>query len=127
MAVKYNFSVYSKSDCPYCSLAKALLDERKIVYQDYTVGSNITKQDVENLYQLFEIPRPYTVPLITVNFYPSSHKPGTLHEDDTVHVYPNKVDAETLNNLSKNVQIPTVVAIGGYTDLCALLPVLEIK
>ncbi|MCU7857741.1 MAG: glutaredoxin, partial [Candidatus Thiodiazotropha sp. (ex Lucinoma borealis)] len=35
-----NVEIYTTSQCPYCINAKALLDARKIAYEEFEIGSD---------------------------------------------------------------------------------------
>tara|TARA_R110002020_G_scaffold29767_9_gene93991 strand:- start:4971 stop:5225 length:255 start_codon:yes stop_codon:yes gene_type:complete len=37
--------IYSKLLCPYCEMAKKLLDEKKIPYKEIMIGVDITKKE----------------------------------------------------------------------------------
>ena len=38
-------TVYSGPQCPYCTKAKALLDKKKVVYEDFNVKEDSAKLD----------------------------------------------------------------------------------
>lgn len=40
--------IYTKPSCIFCDKAKALLKSKGYSYQEYTIGVDATKQDVEN-------------------------------------------------------------------------------
>jgi glutaredoxin 3 len=37
--------IYSKLLCPYCEMAKKLLDEKKIPYKEIIIGVDLTKKE----------------------------------------------------------------------------------
>jgi len=54
--------VYSKPLCPYCDMAKALLKQKSIVFEEKIVGVDVTRE------QLLEaVPNAKTVPQIFLN------------------------------------------------------------
>ena len=54
--------VYSKPLCPYCDMAKALLKQKSIVFEEKIVGVDLTRE------QLLEaVPNAKTVPQIFLN------------------------------------------------------------
>jgi glutaredoxin 3 len=54
--------VWSKSDCPYCVQAKALLEQKGIEYEERKIGEGYTKEDL-----LEAVPTARTVPQIFLN------------------------------------------------------------
>lgn len=41
--------VYSRDDCPYCNMAKKLLHDQQADYVEYSIGHNITREEVLQL------------------------------------------------------------------------------
>lgn len=41
------FDIYTKGACPYCIKAKALLDAKGYKYREFTVGSGVLKEDIQ--------------------------------------------------------------------------------
>ena len=39
--------IYSKLLCPYCEMAKKLLDEKNIPYKEIIIGVDITKKEAK--------------------------------------------------------------------------------
>lgn len=54
--------VYSKDNCPYCTMAKELLQNKGLQYEEHVVGSTISRNDF-----LEKFPGVKTVPQILVN------------------------------------------------------------
>ena len=54
--------VWSKSACPYCVQAKALLEQKGIEYEERKIGEGYTKEDL-----LEAVPTARTVPQIFLN------------------------------------------------------------
>lgn len=54
--------VYSKPDCRYCTLAKNLLAEKGMSYQETVIGSGMLREDF-----MATFPGVQTLPLIIVN------------------------------------------------------------
>lgn len=42
------FKIYGKPDCGYCKKAVKILEENNISYQYYTVGEDISKEELED-------------------------------------------------------------------------------
>lgn len=40
--------IYSKSSCPFCVRAKQLLDANNISYDEYLVGTHVSKEDIQS-------------------------------------------------------------------------------
>lgn len=57
-----NVVVWSKYDCPYCDQAKALLQNKSIVFEEKKIGDGWTKDDL-----LEEIPSARSLPQIIVD------------------------------------------------------------
>jgi glutaredoxin 3 len=57
-----NVAVWSKPQCPYCDMAKRLLDERGIEYVAVTLGEEFTREDV-----LAKFPTARTFPIIEID------------------------------------------------------------
>ena len=54
--------VYSKLNCPYCVMAKTLLNQKSIAFEEKIVGVDVTRE------QLLEaVPNAKTVPQIFLN------------------------------------------------------------
>jgi glutaredoxin 3 len=56
--------IYSKSYCPYCIRAKALLDSKGINYQDISIDNDPYKRD-----EMIAKSNRHTVPQIFINDY----------------------------------------------------------
>jgi glutaredoxin len=54
--------VWSKDNCTFCDQAKALLEQRNIVYEERKIGHGYTREDL-----LEAVPTARTVPQIFVN------------------------------------------------------------
>ncbi len=54
--------VWSKYNCPYCDQAKALLNQKGIVFEEKKIGDGYTKEDL-----LEAVPTARTVPQIFLN------------------------------------------------------------
>lgn len=54
--------VYGKPDCNYCVKAKNFLDSKSIAYDYYTVGQDITTEEV-----IERFPSARSVPVVVVN------------------------------------------------------------
>ncbi len=54
--------VWSKYNCPYCEQAKALLNQRKIDFEERKIGDGWSKEDL-----LESVPNARTVPQIFIN------------------------------------------------------------
>ena len=54
--------LYTKSDCPICKQAKSILDNNKILYWEYEIGHNISREEV-----LQRFPTAKVVPVIVFN------------------------------------------------------------
>lgn len=54
--------VWSKVQCPYCDMAKALLTSKEIVFEERMIGVNWTREQL-----LESIPQARTVPQIILN------------------------------------------------------------
>jgi glutaredoxin len=54
--------VWSKDNCTFCDQAKALLEQRKIEYEERKIGHGYTREDL-----LEAVPSARTVPQIFVN------------------------------------------------------------
>jgi len=54
--------VYSKPLCPYCDMAKALLKQKSIVFEEKIVGVDVTREQL-----LKAVPNAKTVPQIFLN------------------------------------------------------------
>lgn len=54
--------VWSKVQCPYCDMAKALLKSKEIVFEERMIGVNWTREQL-----LESIPQARTVPQIILN------------------------------------------------------------
>jgi glutaredoxin 3 len=57
-----NVVVWSKYDCPYCDQAKALLQNKSIVFEERKIGDGWTKDDL-----LEEIPSARSLPQIIID------------------------------------------------------------
>ncbi len=57
-----NTVVYSKTNCPYCVKAKALLTAKGMIYTEVNVGEDIMKEDFTSLF-----PNVQTVPFILID------------------------------------------------------------
>ncbi|MCU7886028.1 MAG: glutaredoxin 3 [Candidatus Thiodiazotropha sp. (ex Lucinoma annulata)] len=57
-----NVEIYTTSQCPYCINAKALLDARKIAYEEFEIGS-----DQQVLSEMVNRTGGRTVPQIVIN------------------------------------------------------------
>ena len=57
-----NIEVYGKPDCPFCSLAKDLLNRKGLHYSEHVAGSDMTR---EEFFEKF--PGARTVPQITID------------------------------------------------------------
>lgn len=54
--------VYGRDNCPYCTMAKDLLNKKGLQYTEHVVGSTMSRE------QFFEkFPHAKTVPQITIN------------------------------------------------------------
>jgi glutaredoxin 3 len=51
--------IWSKDNCPYCIKAKAVLDNRNIIYEERNISKNWTREQL-----LEEVPNAKTVPQI---------------------------------------------------------------
>ena len=40
--------IYSKTSCPFCVRAKQLLDKHDIPYDEYLVGTQVSKEDIQS-------------------------------------------------------------------------------
>lgn len=40
--------IYSKPGCPFCVKAKELLESRNVPYDEYMVGRDVSKQDIQS-------------------------------------------------------------------------------
>lgn len=54
--------IYSKPSCIWCSRAKDFLDKKAFGYRDYLIGSNISREEVIEMF-----PQARTVPIIVVD------------------------------------------------------------
>ena len=54
-------TIWSKYNCPYCDQARALLDQRGIVYEERKIGDGWTREDL-----LEAVPTARTVPQIFI-------------------------------------------------------------
>jgi len=54
--------LYTKEACPVCKQAKDLLDAKKILYWEYEIGFNISREEV-----LSRFPNAKVVPVIVYN------------------------------------------------------------
>jgi|SanBayMetagenome_1026888.scaffolds.fasta_scaffold63360_2 glutaredoxin 3 len=54
--------IYSKTDCPYCEMAKVAMRGYRVQFTEYVIGSDITR---EEFFQKF--PNARTVPQIILN------------------------------------------------------------
>ena len=57
-----NIVVWTKTDCVYCQLAKAALEDHGIKYKEKIIGVTVNKQDLLNI-----LPEAKTVPQIFVD------------------------------------------------------------
>lgn len=48
--------IYSKPECVYCKLAKQYFDSKNIVYEEYTVGVDITQQEYNQQFARNTVP-----------------------------------------------------------------------
>lgn len=60
--MKMEVIVWSKYQCPYCDKAKALLNSRKVKFEERKIGDGYTKEDL-----LEAVPTARTVPQIIIN------------------------------------------------------------
>jgi glutaredoxin len=60
--MKANAIVWSKDNCTFCDQAKALLEQRNIVYEERKIGHGYSREDL-----LEAVPTARTVPQIFVN------------------------------------------------------------
>lgn len=58
----FNFSIYSKDNCPHCVNAKKLLEKEGYTYTETVIGKDMLREDFIALF-----PEQRTVPLIFVN------------------------------------------------------------
>jgi glutaredoxin 3 len=64
--------IYSKTTCPYCTRAKALLSKLNVPYVEYVIGANASQlsanqQAVSRDHLLERLPTAKTVPQIWIN------------------------------------------------------------
>lgn len=57
-----NVAIWSKPQCPYCDMAKRLLEQKDIQYVSVTLGEEFTREDVVNRF-----PTAKTFPIVEVN------------------------------------------------------------
>ena len=57
--LKGHIKIFSKPDCPYCEAAKRLLDSKDLGYDEFIIGSDLTREDF-----LDRFPNVRTVPFI---------------------------------------------------------------
>ncbi|MDH5723155.1 MAG: glutaredoxin 3 [Alphaproteobacteria bacterium] len=79
--------IYSKSTCPYCVRAKALLESKGVEYTEYDVAAN---EDIRNK-MLERAPGVRTVPQIFIN---DKHYGGC----DDLHALDAKGELDTILN-----------------------------
>lgn len=75
----HKIEIYTKKDCAPCARAKNVLDIKKISYQSYEIGKDVSLHSIKKLF-----PDSRTVPIITLD--------GTVQ---------NSLD-DLLTNLEKN-------------------------
>lgn len=54
-----NYVIYTKNECNYCTMAKSLLNERRVPYTEVVIGEDITREVFKTAY-----PSVKTVPFI---------------------------------------------------------------
>ena len=59
--------VYSKPSCPSCVKAKSLLDKLKIEYTVREVGTDITREQLLEEFEVNGMPQPRSVPQVILN------------------------------------------------------------
>lgn len=74
--------VYSKADCPYCLLAKQLLSERKVPFEEIRIDLDESKRD-----EMVRLSQKRTVPQIFIN-----HKPIGGYDDLAALAKSGKLD-----------------------------------
>jgi glutaredoxin 3 len=57
-----NVAVWSKTQCPYCDMAKRLLEQKGIEYTSVTLGEEFTRDDV-----VAKFPTARTFPIIEID------------------------------------------------------------
>ena len=57
-----NIAVWSKPQCPYCDMAKRLLDQKGLEYTAVTVGEEFNRSDVQKRF-----PTARTFPIIEID------------------------------------------------------------
>lgn len=57
-----NVAVWSKPQCPYCDMAKRLLEQKGIAYTSVTLGEEFTRDDV-----VAKFPTARTFPIIEID------------------------------------------------------------
>lgn len=62
-----NVVIYSKNDCPYCVLAKELLDSKHIYYKEINIPNDISAEEVKNAYKHHFVNEKVTVPIILID------------------------------------------------------------
>lgn len=55
------FEIYGRQDCPYCEMAKEVLNSRRLKFKYYELKKDILVEDFRN-----KFPDQRTVPVITV-------------------------------------------------------------
>lgn len=56
--------IYSKPACPSCVQAKKLLDDKNIPYKSVELGTEITPQELFELFESKGLPQPRTAPQV---------------------------------------------------------------
>jgi glutaredoxin len=56
------YDLYTKDNCTFCTKAKALLEEKNIMYREFIVGVNVTREEV-----LRKFPDQTMVPIIVAD------------------------------------------------------------
>lgn len=51
-----NVKIYSRESCPYCVKAKDFFKKRNISFQEYTVGTDITSEEYNELTSMKTVP-----------------------------------------------------------------------
>jgi len=59
--------VYSKPSCPSCVNAKRKLTELKVPFEEKTLGVDVSPDELFEIFDKKELPRPRTAPQIFIN------------------------------------------------------------